>query len=413
MPDWEDLSGDISDLKPWHSGVNAAIVGAYMRLVADGYADLANAWLGCSVEIDQGNEPLREGRGPYTKNPRATMVLTVRANSQIQHQLLESNIDLLRGAVSEFSAGESVAAVVEPPIWVELGNQITPSTETLVAEITATVESSNDASVINAWNGLSSAIERGCLGWSQVSGQRVSHLLVDEIGSEGIDQVVSELDLIASLKNQPLNNWSHVSVLPGSELLSKAAERVGSPSKAKLRVGLVIPGGPAAPSDVKKDLENHPFIELHEVVVPRGAIDIGNRMAEAVSNLSAQNDVLIVAYGGGKPEDLQKVFDALRSPLEHVQLRTWVAIGHASDKFNIDNPKVVMCRTPSDARSLFLAEALEYPRSLLRLARNLEDALMRSIDPVSVNRAERDFKQDLSEAQGVLKDRRAEHGQGA
>jgi hypothetical protein len=125
-------------------------------------------------------------------------------------------------------------------------------------------------------------------------------------------------------------------------------------------VGLIVPGGTKARSDVE-DLARTPDLCVDERVVPRGSDDLPAKMASAVTELG-RNDALLIAYGGGDSRMLDRVHRALYEPLNSVQKPTWVAVGHSDDRVEIDNPLVRVCRTPSDARALLLYELVEYPK---------------------------------------------------
>jgi len=82
------------------------------------------------------------------------------------------------------------------------------------------------------------------------------------------------------------------------------------------------------------------------------------------------NDAILIAYGGGSQEDLAKVRNALDPHLEAMEIPCWVAVGHASDGMSIANEIVRVCRTPSDARALFLAETVDHERKMGKVLRS-------------------------------------------
>ncbi len=114
-----------------------------------------------------------------------------------------------------------------------------------------------------------------------------------------------------------LNNFSPVTadVTVDSALRSSPAQP-HEQTAAPLTIGVITPGGTAAPRDVLGKLEHVEGITVHQVVVPRGAVGLTSTMVRAADTLLLQHPAAIIAgYGGGRQDDLDPVLDALQAAL--------------------------------------------------------------------------------------------------
>lgn len=185
-----------------------------------------------------------------------------------------------------------------------------------------------------------------------------------------------------------LNNFSPVTAdVTPDPTLSAAPTASAAPVEqrsAPLTIGVITPGGTAAPRDVLGKLEHIDGIDVQTVVVPRGATGLTRKMVREADSLLLEEPAAIIAgYGGGRPEDLDPVFDALRDALGHCPLPIFIAIGHRDYRRQIDSDHVRMCATPADAAELFRIEILDLPRRRASAAAQAAAALASAVgDPV-------------------------------
>lgn len=367
---------EITDLRTWHGLTNALIIGAYLRFMADGESHLGRAWLDSSASFTQGHMPLRQS-GAYSKNAREVVVLRLRAMSESNSRILRSKLQLVQQAVDEFSAERTDSSALEGVVLVEIGQVVDPSTEVRVEDVVRQATQLGPSWALKAEE-FRASVATGSLGWSVYGRQRVQHLALPDARSaelEAANYFLQHLNAALwyngkrSLESGEMNNISHASSFPGPALLADAAASVGAIARQKLQIGVIVPGGAAARSDVR-DVEEHPEIEASVRVVPRGSRQLGSEMARAVSDLQAQCDAILIAYGGGEDTELRKIRGVLALHLEELTKPCWVAVGHTSDNMVVDNPLVRVCRTPGDARALLLAETIEQGRKLKRVLLN-------------------------------------------
>lgn len=381
------LDQEVSDFQGRHALLNVISVGTYLRLIADGKTELALAWLESAVTLDNSEMPLQRF-GAYSKTARPVLRLTLKPMSTTSAGLLKSNLDDVREAVREFSSDSSGDLGLQAVVWVELADPVTPTSEERTADIRSALVTGGEK-MSNLLKEFDDLLDRSLLSWSSYAGQRVQHLAIADASDEEVSRGSSLLRSIAdalwreriTLETGSLNNISFASRAPGPALIASAAGTSPGLPSPSWRVGIIVPGGHAARSDIEA-VESHPDVVCDVRIVPRGASDFASRMSGAVASMRSGNDALLIAYGGGSPEDLSKVRDALASHLETLDIPCWVAVGHASDGMSVDNELVRVCRTPSDARALFLAETVDYERKMrkeLRAAANDLDVGRRQV----------------------------------
>lgn len=376
------LDHEVSDFRGRHALMNAVIVGTYLRLITDGSHDLAAAWLGSAVSFAESKMPLRE-TGTYSKTPRPVLRMTLQPVSSFAADRIREGLQEIRQAVREFSSGSDGDLQSDAVVWVELAEPVVPTSETRIADIRDALKRAGK-SAVQYLAEFDELTERSTLSWSSYASQRVQHLAIPDATDEELARGTALLGSISDvlwrerveLATGYLNNISFASRVPGPDLIASAsAAGISSSVPQSWRVGIIVPGGNAARSDVER-VENHPDLVCDVRTVPRSASDFAARMASAFASMQSGNDALLIAFGGGSPEDLAKVRNALEPHLEAISIPCWVAVGHASDAMSIANQHVRVCRTPSDARALFLAETVDYERKL----RNLLKTTVRDLD---------------------------------
>lgn len=371
-----DLQDDISTFDGRHSLTNSLIVGTYLRMVADGRERLARAWISCRVSWGDGETPLAKG-GRYSKNPRLAEVLRLLPVSSEACEALRADSDYVRNAVWEFAGGvDDEDALRSSAVWVEVSDPITPSAEERRDDLLnalARADGDSDAEAVT----FRELLDHAVLGWSAVAKQRVQHFAVAGYGPAEVAEAKEAIEAVRERfkasevmpASGRFNNWSFASNAPGPELLALAAT-AASRTTPPFRLGVIVPGPHQgrhkAKSDIA-DLYHAEGISIDERTVRRGDEDFAAQMAEAIPQLSLRNDGLLIAYGGGEAADLARVRNAIREPLRSTRIPAWVAVGHADYRFEISNPLVRVCRTPSDARALLLAETVDYTRALKRI----------------------------------------------
>lgn len=363
------LDHEVSDFEGRHALTNSLIVGTYLKLVAQGESQVAQAWLDCAVTFEPAVMELR-AQGAYSRTARPVLRMTVLPMSERSHATLGAAIDLVRSTVRLFSSETEHDLDLDAVVWVEIGPVVRPSTEERVVDIRTALEACGDEGVDLAAE-LDDLLPGMLLGWSAYASQRVQHFAVldgDERTVARVSAILKSLnDFLWShdhvrLTTGEMNNISFASTAPGPQLLQDAAG-LRSLARKKWRVGVIVPGGEAARSDIE-DIELHPDVECDLRRVYRGADRFPVQMSNALTAFKSDRDAILIAYGGGGAADIAKVHAALNPHLEALDVPCWVAVGHASDDMVVANPLVRVCRTPSDARTLFLAETVEYERQV-------------------------------------------------
>ena len=367
------LEHEVSDFHGRHALLNTVVVGTYLRLVANGSHDLAAAWLGSAVTFDESAMPLRK-RGAYSKTRRPVLRMTLQPMSSIVADRIGAGLEEIRAAVREFSSDSHGDLDLKTAVWVELADPVVPTSEARVADIRAALQRGGKSTAQHLVE-FDELIERSTLAWSSYASQRVQHLAIADASDDELARGTTLLKSISEdlwraqveLTTGYLNNISFASRAPGPELIaSAAASSVLASASKKWRVGIIVPGGNAARSDIEQ-VEKHQGLLCDVRTVPRGSSDFAARIASALPSMQAGNDAILIAFGGGPHEELAKVRNALEPHLEAISIPCWVAVGHASDAMSIANDLVRVCRTPSDARSLILAETVDYERKFGRV----------------------------------------------
>ena len=363
------LDQEVSDFQGRHALVNVISVGTYLRLMAEGNNELALAWLDSAVSFDDSVMPLRK-YGAYSRTARPVLRLTLQPMSTTSAGLLRANLDVIREAVREFSSDPAGELDLEAVVWVEVSEPVAPTSEERTADIRSALVNGGEkmSALVKEFDEL---VGRSLLSWSSYASQRVQHLAIIDASDEELARGTALLQALErslwnehiELQTGTLNNISFASRAPGPALLARAAGNSKGLPSPHWRVGIIVPGGNAARSDIAS-VEYHPDVECDVWTVARNSSGFASRMSTAVSSMRAGSDALLIAYGGGSREDLSKVRDALAPHLETLDIPCWVAVGHASDGMSVDNELVRVCRTPSDARALFLAETIDYERKM-------------------------------------------------
>lgn len=177
-------------------------------------------------------------------------------------------------------------------------------------------------------------------------------------------------------------------------------------------VGVIVPGGPAAPGDVLEKLAGQP-VDVRPSVVPRSAPDLDQQMLRAVDYLRMQSVVaLIIGYGGGEQATLERVRLAVERAVSGIDLPVYVGIGHNDFDSPVAGASVRTCTTPADAATLFIAEALKASRqraaALNACARELALA---GADADRASRALAKLQAKLSQIDAELDEERRVHAQ--
>lgn len=191
-------------------------------------------------------------------------------------------------------------------------------------------------------------------------------------------------------------------------------EREGERAGAPIRIGVLMPGGTAAPTDMLGKLEQlEPDIEIIEQTVPRSTRSLAAAMVRAVDTLLDQHPAALVAgYGGGERVELARVTSALNEALSRCRLPMYVGIGHRDWTEGIDSELVRMCATPSDAAELCRIEIVEIPQRRAGLAEQVASELAAAIgDPDRSRAAVAQFTAGMSNLDDRLESALRGHGQ--
>ncbi|MBB3084195.1 hypothetical protein FHR93_002409 [Geodermatophilus sabuli] len=160
-----------------------------------------------------------------------------------------------------------------------------------------------------------------------------------------------------------VNNYAPVAADLSTATALARLPRARQSEEHDIVVGVITPGGSAAPRDVLGKLEQLPGVSLQTVTVRRGDPALTATMVRAVDALCLSAPAAIVVdYGGGEREQLDQVFDALQLALANRSVPMYVGIGHRNYERALDSPLVRMCATPADAAELFRIEVLDIPR---------------------------------------------------
>lgn len=355
-----------------HALTHCLAVGTYLRLLARGESGLAAAWLDCVPVLEPATMPLNEA-GPYSRTPRPVLRLLLRPLSLRSQHALQASLGVLREVVREFSADGEGPLELQATVWVELTPVVPPSSEERVADLLAALRQCGLEGEAFA-NELDELLAHASIGWSKHSQKRVQHVALRDGSAAACAQLTALLQQLdaflwqrrVKLSTGPMTDLSFATTAPGPTLVSAAAA-AASFERRRWRVGVIVPGGPAAIGDIR-DIEEHPDVQCQVRRVYRD--DKGtdalftSAMTAALLAFDKTYDALVIAYGGGKGPLLTKVRAALAPHLEVTQTPCWVAVGHDSDDMEVGNPLVRVCRTPGDARTLFLTETIEHDRRL-------------------------------------------------
>ena len=189
-------------------------------------------------------------------------------------------------------------------------------------------------------------------------------------------------------------------------------EKAGEGAGASIQIGVLMPGGTAAPRDMLGKLEQlEPDVEVIAQTVPRSTPALTAAMIRAVDTLLDQHPAALVAgYGGGDRADLDHVTRALKEALSRLRLPMYVGIGHRDWTAGIDSEHVRMCATPSDAAELCRIETVEIPQSRALLAAQAASELAAAVgDPDRSLAAVERFTDGMSGLDKRLKTARSTH----
>ncbi|MCP3424828.1 hypothetical protein NBM05_01965 [Rothia sp. AR01] len=404
------LDHEISSFQGRHALMNSLVVGVYLKMLALGEERLADAWLDSGVELVPGEMALRTW-GAYSRTPRPVLRMLMRPLSKRAHLALNKRIDFVREVVREFSSSVDGVLELEAVVWAEIGDVIQPSTEDRVNDIKDALAACGEEGQ-TLIEELDLLLPQLIFGWGAYASQRVQHVAVRDGDQQTVARVTKLLKSLSDflwghdkiqLATGEMNNISFASTAPGPRLILDAASSRALPRK-KWRVGVIVPGGEAARSDIA-ELEEHPELECSLRTVYRNKTNFAAQMSSALAAFKFDQDAIVVAYGGGSKKDLEKVHAALEPHLETLEVPCWVAVGHASDPMTVKNPVVRVCRTPSDARTLFLAETVQYEQQLGMIlaegARRLENGEKSLGNGESIERALRNMNNTVSDARGL------------
>jgi hypothetical protein len=170
--------------------------------------------------------------------------------------------------------------------------------------------------------------------------------------------------------------------LPVATILTSELVRAGwnsliTPRQPPL-VGVIVPGGNAAPGDVRSILAKADGIQIKPVVVERAPASVMIRsVMRAIDVLRDSNPVgLVVGYGGTNQDGtLDAVVDGLAAELARPCPPMYLGLGHDDYRRTVEAPAARWCRTPLAAASLFLLEAVELPRERIDLMEQARKAL--------------------------------------
>lgn len=308
----------------------------------------------------------------------------------------------------EFSSGLDGDLELESVVWAEIGDVVQPSTEDRVDDVKRALAACGEEgqALIDE---LDLLLPQLIVGWSAYASQRVQHVAVRDGDPQTVARVTALLRSLSDflwrhnsvgLKTGEMNNISFASTAPGPQLLLDAASSRALPRK-KWRVGVIVPGGEAARSDIA-ELEDHPELECSLRTVYRSSANFAAQMSSALAAFKSDQDAIVIAYGGGSKDNLAKVHAALEPHLEGLEVPCWVAVGHASDPMSVENLAVRVCRTPSDARTLFLAETVQYEQRLGMIlatgTRSLENGAKSVGSGSSIERALKELEDEVMDA---------------
>ena len=284
-PGGSGLSGERTDFTHLHALNNAAVVGAYLRLVADGATELAEAWLGCHAAWGRGEAPFGQGR--------PVQILSLTPTSSSAYRLLEAYRSQVQDAIQQFTGDVVSDPAQSSTVWLKVNPPMRPTAEEWKEDFLETIDratvNGGDAGKADLFRRI---IRDSIIGVTHCYGQRLFQFAIPDCT---VDQAAELQDVINwadeyffSHGESPslgrLNNWSIVTPAAGPKLIADASVANAVSAKA-IRVGLILPGGNKARSDIL-DLEEHPAISPDIRIVPRGESDLGQRMAEAISQLS-------------------------------------------------------------------------------------------------------------------------------
>ncbi|MBB2923198.1 exodeoxyribonuclease VII large subunit [Cellulomonas cellasea] len=215
------------------------------------------------------------------------------------------------------------------------------------------------------------------------------------------------------LGGNELNNLSPVVAdITTATLADALGAHIATPAAGAHRVGVLTPGGRAAPQDVLSKLTARSDLEVvHTEVYLRSGEPIPRRVVSGVDNLVQQGaNAIVIGFGGGQEDVLRDVHNGVATAVSALQIPVYVGIGHHDFAMLVPGAHVRTCTTPADATSLFIAEALDAPRRRAQaLARSSRDMAAAGIDADAHIQARAALDAELTQIEHDLTEARARH----
>lgn len=212
-----------------------------------------------------------------------------------------------------------------------------------------------------------------------------------------------------------LNNFSPVVEDLSTAQVLAALPQVQPPDEREVIVGVILPGGTAAPTDVVGKLEHLSGVSVQEQrVYVTDAANLIPAMVRAVDTL-VQNGAhaIVVGFGGGELHRLNRIMVAVQAAVDGRLLPIFVGVGHRDFNTIATGAHVRTCATPADATELFRVEMLDIPRQRAALTRTASIELTRAVGsrPAASEKIASDLLQNYAALQVDLEQARARHGQ--
>ncbi|WP_186760260.1 hypothetical protein [Arthrobacter alpinus] len=231
-----------------------------------------------------------------------------------------------------------------------------------------------------------------------------------ELSSSDLSEIVrlAQKDAWNIAKTDITNNLS-----PTVESVVTGAQSSKSDGTNLPTVGLLLPGGNAAPRDVISKAENYSdrLDNVESRVFLSKSNDLVRDMINAFDELKSKRVVaIVVGFGGGQESTLKLIFGAIAKAAAGTPIPVYIGIGHANFTAQEDLPNVTWCKTPSAAFDLFIEESVRAPER----EKNLLDSTYMAIKAAGANRLEIDlawveFEKDLQLSRSERISRRADH----
>ena len=401
------------------SSTNLAVLAVWVGLVAEGATAAADAWM-------RAHSAFVPGSGDVTR-------LLVTPAGEADWAVLRDAQSVIEAALARhvgFRPGDQHRSTLR--VGIQLASQHPAQarrTELSAALDEAIAASGVGASGVDDMIAMRDALNRGRLGLAgSASCGRYDVIIAPDISEDervALEGRMQSVDNALHARAKQLrragqaadgvyvNNYAPVAVDLSAATVLARLPASPHPDERDILVGVITAGGQAAPTDVLGKLEQLSGVILQPVVVPRSDPALTRKMVRAVSNLCEDAPAaIVVGYGGGEPEQLDRVVDALDAALAGRSVPMYVGVGHRNYQRAVASPHVRMCATPADAAELFRIEVLDIPRRRAHLvARASADLILAVGDPGRSAQLTTLLAAQLEALDLELKRARAAHGQ--